>query len=1015
MAKIAPLIIAAVGATGLTAALITIAVNVVMNFAMSAIMSAFTSKPKSPNLSPFVARQTDLTSMIRQPVTTWRMAFGEALMSGPLTYYEATDNNKYHHLVIVLSHREVEAIKAVYFDDEPIYDADLDGSGNVTSGKYSGKARIKKHLGGAGQTADSDLIAEVAALDSNFVGVDCAYIYVRIQTDRDLFPGVIPGNIKAWVQGMKVLDPRDASTAWNPNPALLIHDYLTDTTVGRRVAAADVLDSATNTAADICDEMVTTKTVSHDVLTVDVSGDFLDLDQNRLRFFTGDRVRGTTTGTLPAGLALATDYYVIHRHELISTSQKPSIKLATTYANAIAAVAIDITDGGSGTHTITKNAEPRYTAHGVIDTSRRPGDILEEMRWSMAGHIPMNGPQWTILAGAYVAPSLTFDDGDLRGGIQRKGRHPRFSRFNAVKGTFVTHLNAAQPTDYPIITSSTHQTNDGGDRIFHELDLPLTNRAQTAQRIATIALKRHRLEQLYNGRWGLTAFQAMAGENVGITNDRRSFSNKAFFVDSMGFSIDVRGNDIELYVNMALVETSSDVYVFDEAADEVIVEPSPIQNPLDPTAVTNPTGLTLTSGTAELDRRIDGTIFSRIKVAWTAPLDEFVTQGGKIEIEFKKNADGTWLPHRFVDGEKTEDFILDVQDGVAYDVRIRSVNQLGIRNTSFVSELNHTVAGKTADPSTVTGFTVAQNGDVVNIRYDAVADADLAGYDVRYATRTDALEFIDATPIGPELVAKGTIITTALIPPGDLTFYIKAVDTSGNRSATAATVDAVISQTNDVIIETEHSPDWLFANRSNFVDHYTGVLTPTSANADATGANVFSSFVDNPETTCIFEAPEQDVGFDSTVRVWANIDSALGPGETAGTANPALEIDYRLDAGAYGGFLPWTAGNVTGRFFKFRLVLTPADGNAKITGFKTVIDLKERTEGDGAVVIAPGGTAITFAARFHIAPRVAVTNALASALIPGFTSVTVTGFTAHVFNTSGADVGGTINWEATGV
>jgi len=67
----------------------------------------------------------------------------------------------------------------------------------------------------------------------------------------------------------------------------------------------------------------------------------------------GTRVRLTTTTTLPAGLSLATDYYVIK----VSDS---TFKLATSYANAIAGTAINITSTGTGTHTISWLL-PRYT------------------------------------------------------------------------------------------------------------------------------------------------------------------------------------------------------------------------------------------------------------------------------------------------------------------------------------------------------------------------------------------------------------------------------------------------------------------------------------------------------------------------------------------------------------------------------------------------------------------------------------------------------------------------------
>lgn len=67
----------------------------------------------------------------------------------------------------------------------------------------------------------------------------------------------------------------------------------------------------------------------------------------------GTRVRFTTTTTLPAPLATATDYYVIK----VTDS---TFKVATSYANAIAGTAINLTDAGTGTHTINWLL-PRYT------------------------------------------------------------------------------------------------------------------------------------------------------------------------------------------------------------------------------------------------------------------------------------------------------------------------------------------------------------------------------------------------------------------------------------------------------------------------------------------------------------------------------------------------------------------------------------------------------------------------------------------------------------------------------
>lgn len=61
---------------------------------------------------------------------------------------------------------------------------------------------------------------------------------------------------------------------------------------------------------------------------------------------TGDKVRFTTSGTLPTGLSLATDYYVIR----INAN---SFKVAASPQDAERGVVVSITADGSGNHTLT--------------------------------------------------------------------------------------------------------------------------------------------------------------------------------------------------------------------------------------------------------------------------------------------------------------------------------------------------------------------------------------------------------------------------------------------------------------------------------------------------------------------------------------------------------------------------------------------------------------------------------------------------------------------------------------
>ena len=77
---------------------------------------------------------------------------------------------------------------------------------------------------------------------------------------------------------------------------------------------------------------------------------------------TGLKVQVSTTTTLPAGLSAATDYFVIKL-------DADTFSLASSLVNANAGTAIDITDAGTGVHTVTATsiAGCSYTLYGSLD------------------------------------------------------------------------------------------------------------------------------------------------------------------------------------------------------------------------------------------------------------------------------------------------------------------------------------------------------------------------------------------------------------------------------------------------------------------------------------------------------------------------------------------------------------------------------------------------------------------------------------------------------------------------
>lgn len=90
----------------------------------------------------------------------------------------------------------------------------------------------------------------------------------------------------------------------------------------------------------------------HADFTADAGNDTLTLSTNSANFATGVPISFTTTGSLPAPLETGPPkiYYSIRIGN--STTIPGTIKVATTYDNAIHGIAIDITSAGSGTNTV---------------------------------------------------------------------------------------------------------------------------------------------------------------------------------------------------------------------------------------------------------------------------------------------------------------------------------------------------------------------------------------------------------------------------------------------------------------------------------------------------------------------------------------------------------------------------------------------------------------------------------------------------------------------------------------
>jgi hypothetical protein len=310
---------------------------------------------------------------------------------------------------------------------------------------------------------------------------------------------------------------------------------------------------------------------------------------------------------------------------------------------------------------VTIGSEVRYALNGVIDSSRTPSEILTEMAQACAGTVYYSNGKWHMRAGVYETPVGVLTADDFLSSIEIATRVSNQNNFNAVKGIFVSPADSWQPVDYPAITSTTFETEDGGYQKFADLPLPLTTSSTMAQRIAKIALYRAREQITVNVTCKMSAFQYNIGDTLYITYDRMGWDQKVFEVVGWNYAVQNGAPAI----NLSLKETSAAVYSWTLGEEEELTRNNvSIVTYYD---VSPPTGLTVTQPDDG-----SGNYYNYLDVSWTAP-----TTGAPIsryEVQWTLSTAysslTTW---------QTSAALVGIAEGT-YTVRIRSVNISGVRS-----------------------------------------------------------------------------------------------------------------------------------------------------------------------------------------------------------------------------------------------------------------------------------------------------------------------------------------------
>ncbi len=925
-----------------------------------ALVGEALARPNAPAQAPaFQSEARGRTHVIRASDEPHRVIYGEVMTSGVLRYATSTGTKKeYLHMVVVLAGHQVQEIGDVYLNDEKL--GTLDASGNVTTGRFAGYVRVKKHLGGPDQVADPDLIAEAPNNEwtSEHRGRGRAYLYLRLKWDQSVFPTGIP-NPKAIVKGKNdILDVRTSLTGYTNNAALCALDYIL-WKHGLRCTTAQTDTTTWTAAANVSDEDVFAKPATS--ITSSAAGNPAPVYAPAHKLRTGDTA-------------------VIAGH---SASALNGTHVVTVVDADNLTVPVNLAAGGTGG--TVQLQQKRYTCNGTFTLDQEPPKVLEDIRSAMGGACIYAMGKWYGYAGAAATPTVTLTEKDLRGNLKYRPRPSKRELFNAVRGTYVNAHDYWQPIDFPEITNSTYEAQDDNQRYYRDIQLPFTTDVYAAQRLGRIELERHRAGRTtVDFPAKITALRLFVWRPVYLDIAELGWNQKLFRVVKWKYAED--GG-----VDLALESFASTIY--DWASGNAKISTAPPDTALpNPFNVAAPTNLQLFSGTAELDRRLDGTIFSRLKATWTAPNDIYVTSGGSIELQFKKSADSAWRQGQPIRGDETSSWVLDVQDGVAYDVQISAVNTLGVRS-AWVSVTNHVVLGKTERPTDVPWFLIDGN----RLSWGTVSDVDLAGYAIRFHYGINR-NFYTANSLHDGLLTESPYDMTAL-PDGQVTLMIASVDASGNEAL------------NPTVIITDFGD----APQANLVEEFAlkalgwpGTVTggATDGNGDL-AATETSLFYKAADAEAFFKLYDSVNFFDDILYAQMVYESAwVQPSKAAvgsamtlprALAGEGIAIEYRpvgpsrfyadvdsethyasADGDAFYDPSPDYTGwpgslVVSNQPYQFRVTTGNSPTQGKISGLTPTIDVPDIEERLDDVVLAAGGTRLPIAKTYSVIKNVALT------------------------------------------
>lgn len=291
--------------------------------------------------------------------------------------------------------------------------------------------------------------------------------------------------------------------------------------------------------------------------------------------------------------------------------------------------------------------QDRYPCNGVINPEQHPMEILSALQGAMAGEVVPCGHTWDLHAGAYQSPAFTITDEMIVGNNKLAPRRSRDKKFNSVRGRFANPEILHNDDDVPPYASATYIAQDGGTKLWSEIDLPYTTDVEAAQRLLRIALHKERNPATWTVTCNMRAYPARAGMNVYSTASAFGWQTLNSGAGKVWHVVE-RSLRMDGLIDLVLVETAPQI--FDWTYDEALLpDPTPDTGWPDWTYVEPVSGLRCVTDATTYLVDGDGNVVPYARLMWTPPASALYTNA-VVVARWRKAAETSYREERAAPG-----------------------------------------------------------------------------------------------------------------------------------------------------------------------------------------------------------------------------------------------------------------------------------------------------------------------------------------------------------------------------